>query len=247
MPDDPFWKVRPFEYLAEYLFSIVLLLCSMMMAGLRKLVQWPINAKAEHWTIANGTVTTGNVDSFHGKINDYAVGRIGYSYNVNGDYYSGYLTRQFNDEQRAWDFVDARKDSQVLIRYKPNRPQIAVLRESDQSQWPPELPFDFWDWIPVALRKGKRSWPTVQAVVESVGTRRLENDEGGGLVHELVFSYSVKDSYYSGVFRFSAGDAETIEEWKGEKVIVHYQPERPSTSVLFKDEQHHLENSKTAK
>jgi|ERR1041385_915809 len=245
MPD-PFWKVRPFEYLSEYVFGLALLIFSMATAVTRKIMRWTRDTRAEHWTVITGTVTTADVSAFHGRMSDLAVGRLGYSYNVNGDYYSGYFTRQFNDEQRAWSFVDARKNSQVLIRYKPNRPGTSVLRQLDQQQWPPEIPFDFWEWIPMQLRRGKRNWPSIQALVESVGRRRLEDTEGGGWVNELIFSYSVNNEYYSGVFRYSLSDDETIEEWTGRKVLIHYQPENPSKSIMFIDEQHQVESSQTA-
>src|SRR5205085_5307543 len=143
-------------------------------------------------------------------------------------------------EQRAWDFVDTRKNTQVLIRHKPNRPEVSVLRQLDQ-QWPAEIPFDVWERIPIWARRGKRNWPTAQAVVESVSRRRLDNDEIGEWANELVFSYSVKGTYYLGIFRYSLKDEEMLEGWKGKSILIHYLPENPSKSVMFLDEQHQME------
>ena len=56
---------------------------------------------------------------------------IGYSYQIDGNYYSGCLTRQFWDEQRAWTFVEACKDKSILVPYKLGNPQISILREMD--------------------------------------------------------------------------------------------------------------------
>jgi len=117
---------------------------------------------------------------------------------------------------------------------------VSVLRQGDQPLWPTELPFDFWAWIPVKLRSGKRHWPTAEAVVESAGARRLDSDEGGGLANELVFSYSVSGTYYSGIFRYSYKNAD-VEDWVGQKVLIHYLREDPSKSVMFIDEQHQTE------
>src|SRR5437868_15218237 len=103
MPD-PFERFRGFEYLSEYAFSLVVFVFSLGSGAMRRIVQWVQQTRAAHWTTTSGTITTANVDVFHGKVNDYAVGRLGYSYSVNSDYYSVYFTRQFNDEQRAWDF-----------------------------------------------------------------------------------------------------------------------------------------------
>jgi len=236
MPD-PFERFRGFEYISEYAFSLALFLFSSAAGCVRRAAQWIRGTRAHQWSTTPGTITTADVAVVHGKVNDYAVGRVGYSYSVDGNYYAGYFTRQFHDEQRAWTFVDSCKNSQVLIRYKPDTPDVSVLRPSDQQVWPAELPFDLWAWIPVKLRGGKRHWPTSEGVVESAGARRLGSDEGGGLVHELVFSYSVNGTYYSGVFRYSHKNAD-VEDWVGQKILIHYLPEDPSKSVLFIDEQH---------
>ena len=82
--------------------------------------------------MTSGTITTCNVKAVHGRFIDYALGQIGYSYEANGSYYSGYFVRQYNDEQDAWTFVDANRDRQLLVRYRLDDPSVSVLRETDQ-------------------------------------------------------------------------------------------------------------------
>jgi hypothetical protein len=68
----------------------------------------------------------------HGWFVDYALGQLGYSYQVDGEYYSGYLTRQCNDEQTAWTYVDTWWNRPVVVRYKTSHPETSALREADQ-------------------------------------------------------------------------------------------------------------------
>ena len=97
------------------------------------------NQRAQDWPSARGTVVSCDVKTYHGRFSDYAVGVLGYSYTVNGEYYSGYFRRQFSDEQAAWSFVDSRRDLAVIVRYKANDPQRSVLRDEDQSVAPRNL------------------------------------------------------------------------------------------------------------
>lgn len=239
----PFERTYPLEYLGEYLFSFLLLLFSALTFTLRKVACRIRDIRTEHWTVTFATVTTCDVNAFHGRISDHAIGRLGYSYNVNGNYYSGYSTHQFNDEQRAWTFVDARKNAQVMIRYKADRPEVSVLLEQDQQGWPLPMPVDFSTWLPVWLRWGTRNWPTTQALAESAQKCLREHGEFGGPVYEVVYRYSVNGEAYSNMSRFGAFALEIGEEWKGRKILIHYEPGDPSNSVVFVDEQEKLAES----
>jgi hypothetical protein len=95
--------------------------------------------QAQSWPTANGSVVSCDVKTYHGRFSDYAIGELGYSYEVNGEYYSGYFKPQYNDEQAAWTFVDSRKNIPVGVRYKQGDPQTSVLRDEDQSMAPYNL------------------------------------------------------------------------------------------------------------
>jgi hypothetical protein len=129
---DPFWRGRPLQYLAEILYGVALVAFSILALIVRTATIAIRNHRADSWPMINGNITTGEVTTIHGRFFDYALGKLGYSYEVNGDYYSGYFIRQYNDEQKAWNFVDAKNDKPVLIRYKPGTPQVSVFREEDQ-------------------------------------------------------------------------------------------------------------------
>jgi len=87
----------------------------------------------DSWPRANGTVTNRNVNAVHGWILDLAIGKLEYTYKVHGEYYAGTVTRQFPDEQAAWDFVDAHRDEPVVVRYRDEEPQVSRMLISDQG------------------------------------------------------------------------------------------------------------------
>jgi hypothetical protein len=133
MPYDPFWRARPLQYVVEFLYSVALAIFSVLAFGIRGMACYVSEHRAENWPIANGTITTTNVKAVHGWFVDYALGQLGYTYTINGDYYSGYHTRQYADEQSAWTFVDARRNLPVLVRYKPSDVKVSMIREVDQG------------------------------------------------------------------------------------------------------------------
>ena len=59
-----------------------------------------------------------------------SLARLGYSYRVEGERNSGYLTRQFADEQDAWDYIRPLKEQTMFIRYSPANPTVSAVRTS---------------------------------------------------------------------------------------------------------------------
>src|SRR5437879_4332006 len=90
---------KALAYLGSIFFSLGLALFSVVMLSFRALVNSVKSRLATNWTMAPALITTGDVKAIHGRFIDYALGTIGYSYKIDDDYYSGYLTRQFWDEQ----------------------------------------------------------------------------------------------------------------------------------------------------
>jgi hypothetical protein len=92
---------------------------------------------ARGWPTCQGTVEFGSVEERHTRYKNLYVGRIDYSYSVNGEYYSGWHERLFVWEGSANRFVEAMKKQMVFIRYKPERPERSVLLKQDQpAGWP---------------------------------------------------------------------------------------------------------------
>ena len=109
----------------------LLLLISMALVG-RRLLNAIREHRAANWATADGSVTTTNVKVIRADHNELALAELGYSYRVDGEYYSGYYKRQFVDEQEAWTFADESQGKPVLVRYRPRKPQVSVLRVADQ-------------------------------------------------------------------------------------------------------------------
>ena len=83
------------------------------------------------WPISQGRIETVSVKTFR----EQALAELGYSYVVEGDRYSGYYSRQFADEQHAWDYVNALQGQLVVVRYKENDLNVSALRDTDQQSY----------------------------------------------------------------------------------------------------------------
>ena len=88
--------------------------------------------RSSAWSMAQGRIETVAVDAIHAQ-KEIATANLGYSYYAEGGLYSGYYSRQFHDEQRAWDYGNNLKGRTVVVRYKPGHDEISVLRINDQT------------------------------------------------------------------------------------------------------------------
>jgi|SRR5579863_1106555 hypothetical protein len=132
-------EAKPLGYAAAFLYSLVIAVLWLPAFVLRRAGRFVREAGVESWPRANSSITAGNVKVIHGWIVDYALGQLDYSYRVAGEYYAGSITRQYPDEQAAWDFVDPRRGKHVVVRYKDDRAQTSVLRDADQeTSWTPD-------------------------------------------------------------------------------------------------------------
>src|SRR6185369_13091077 len=84
------------------------------------------------WPIAQGRIETVAVNAINTQ-KQIAVTNLGYSYYAEGELYSGYYSRQFLDEQVAWDYANELKDKTVVVRYKLGHPEVSALRINDQT------------------------------------------------------------------------------------------------------------------
>lgn len=126
--------------LHQFLDGVVTLLIVLVLGLLAMIRQWPEwirRARSSNWPAVPGTIETGDVRTTRTRsryldrgIED-ATAQIGYSYHVDGTYYSGYHTETFNDEQKAWSYVDAVKGRTVEIKYNPRNPERSVLRSGN--------------------------------------------------------------------------------------------------------------------
>lgn len=138
VPYDDYPDDRGFRYLAAFVYSVAIAVFYVPALLTRHMIRLIRELGTESWSRADGTITSGDVKVIHGWLVDYALGQLDYCYKIRGEYYSGHLTRQYPDEQTAWDFVDGRRGKPVLIRYKDHDPEKSILRESEQMAFPTE-------------------------------------------------------------------------------------------------------------
>jgi hypothetical protein len=79
------------------------------------------------------------------------------------------------------------------------------------------------------------TWPTVRAKIENIFLD-APNSFGNPVTNAvLAYSYSVRDSVYSGQITLSAGESslESLrEEMIGQQISVQYDPRRPEVSIF---------------
>jgi len=117
--------------LNQVLTSIVILLILLVFGILVSIQQWPElprYIRSSKWPTIPGTVEKGEVSTLPGRGTRLVTAQLGYSYQLNGTYYSGYHTETFTDEQKARSYVDGLKGQVVQVSYNPRKPEISVLR-----------------------------------------------------------------------------------------------------------------------
>ena len=162
------------------------------------------------WPLTHGRVETVNVITFA----EQALGQFGYSYSVNGERYAGYVSRQFADEQDAWDFLRSMEGQSVFVRYKATDPATSAIRNDDQSALlAPKQP--------VQRRKSRNLFPLFEG--------------------EVSYSYNVSGQYHSGhfskLFVWESRAHRFTESLIGKDVLVRYQVESPQVSRLRPEDQ----------
>jgi len=89
--------------------------------------------------------------------------------------------------------------------------------------------------------KFTRDWPVVEGTVENSFVE-TEGQHGAvaqqGYVAHMLYSYSVHGEFYSGddgrSFLTEAGAQECVDSFKGQRVFIRYNPNKPDKSVLWK-------------
>jgi hypothetical protein len=255
-------EARALAYVGSLVFSAGLAAFASIAFFCREMLRTIRERRAQNWQAASAQIASGTVTAIPGRFIDYAIANVGYSYSLEGNYYSGYLTRQFWDEQAAWTFADGCREKSVMIQYKPEKPRVSVLRDLELSRTSPmslSRPFVshswfgprvaiLWslrnvsEWAEKRLEKEAINWPSTEARVDYAEPRISDVDDRPRWVGELHYSYSIDGCCYSSSHYFRAfgeEDAkEQVESWRGRKVIVHYFPGNPARSVFIESEQH---------
>jgi len=90
------------------------------------------------------------------------------------------------------------------------------------------------------LQSVAKNWPYVYGTVEHAEAKVMGQGKTAYWVGEVAYSYAIDGDYYSGVHHFSAKNEDQawgiVRGWKDRRVVVHYAPGRPSSSVLIMEE-----------
>jgi hypothetical protein len=125
---------RLLHELADGAFVVLILLVCGLLFSVRQLPGWWHRLRSAHWPTAPGTIESGEVSTIRSRSRywdrgiETATAQLAYSYRLGGDYFAGYHIETFNDEQKAWSYVDGLKGQPVVVSYNPKKPDVSVLR-----------------------------------------------------------------------------------------------------------------------
>lgn len=85
----------------------------------------------DSWPTTSGTIEVANVREVRTRSSHYFIVEMAYSYRINGEYYSGRFTKNFDSEAEAWDYAEAVKGHVAPVRYNPAK--IGCSRVIDQN------------------------------------------------------------------------------------------------------------------
>ena len=129
---------RIFDQLGGEIFVAILLLAVFLAASIRRWLEWWRRLRSASWPTIPGVVEGGEVSTHRGRSRygtniENATAQLSYSYRLDGNYFAGYHTEVFNDEQKAWSYVDRLKGQPVDVSYNPKKPDVSVLRQPPKT------------------------------------------------------------------------------------------------------------------
>lgn len=234
-------------FLREFVVAVAYILLVTALLFLKRLPAWLRSVRGAGWPQAEGRVETVNVRTF----SEQSLAEAAYWYLVEGERYAGYFSRQFADEQDAWDFLRPLQGQSIFVRYKPGRPGISAVRMSDQGPLftvaqrnfagrllnrSLQQLFGVLDWRQLGVYSSG-DWPVAKGKVE-LGTITTERILYVIPIYvcEMSYSYSVGGEYYAGHFQKSflrrSSANQYIEDEKGKEVAVRYKPDSPIICAL---------------
>jgi hypothetical protein len=96
-----------------------------------QLQSWQKFRNWQSWPMGEATIEDANVREVRTRHNHYFVAELGYSYVVNGQFLSGYFTRDFAREGDAWDYANQMRGTKAAVRYHPRRADRSKLAMSE--------------------------------------------------------------------------------------------------------------------
>jgi hypothetical protein len=93
---------------------------------------WLLAAKkrrAESWPMISARVERAEVE---GTDTGYYAD-LSYSYQVNGEFFSGFYQKTFHMRRFAEEFVSITRGQHLFVRYHPEKPENSVIRDQDNA------------------------------------------------------------------------------------------------------------------
>jgi hypothetical protein len=85
--------------------------------------------RAESWPMVPGRVERAVVE---GTDTGYFAD-ISYSYQANGEFFSGFYQKSFRMRRFAEEFADMTRGQNLFVRYDPEKPKVSVIRDQDNA------------------------------------------------------------------------------------------------------------------
>jgi hypothetical protein len=89
------------QMLKDVVIALFLVLLVTICFSLKRFPLWFRSIRSAGWSSALGTVETATVSTF----SEQSLGELTYSFTVIGERYAGHFSRQFADQQDAFDYV----------------------------------------------------------------------------------------------------------------------------------------------
>ena len=92
----------------------------LLIAKRRRAESWPMLLAHVERAVVEGTDTGYYVD-------------LSYSYQVNGEFFSGFHQKTFRMRRFAEEFANMTHGQQLFVRYHPEKPEVSIIRDQDNA------------------------------------------------------------------------------------------------------------------
>jgi hypothetical protein len=106
----------------QLLLAVVLVAGGLAPLFWARFVRW-----AENWSQVEGFVESANWNYEEGEGGSWPTSEVAYSYEVEGERYANIWKKSFVNAGQATEFVLQVRDSKVLVRYRPGKPEKSIV------------------------------------------------------------------------------------------------------------------------